>query len=94
MTASLEIVTDEMRATCLEAHDELVRLQAEIERLASDNLRLRLMLSCVLPVAEKHADNGVERRTCAFIRTSLGVPPAASKPVLVVDNELPASAPT
>lgn len=86
-----ETVTPEMRATCLEAHDEILKLQSDVERLSSENLRLRLMLSCVLPIAERHAVYGVESRTCAHIRDSLGLGPLASKPALVVDNDRSAS---
>jgi hypothetical protein len=76
---SIEILTPEIRETCLEARDKILALQTKI-------LRLELSLSCVLPIAEKHGDL-VELKTCAFIRQTIGerVPPRG-KPVLVVDN--------
>jgi hypothetical protein len=68
-------------------NDKCIGLLAEAEHLSSENLKLRLMLSCVLPIAERHAAQGVESRTCAFIRETLELAPLPSKPALIVDNE-------
>ena len=93
MTAP-ELVTSDLRATCLEARDKLIELDAanmilrsDLDEARSKRLLLELCLSCILPIAEEHAEqtkNDIYTRTCAFIRSSLGKPPRKGKPVLAV----------
>jgi hypothetical protein len=86
MSGPVEIVTEEMRATYREAHDKIIALQNEISKL-------RLALSCALPVVEIH-----EPKLHRLIVTAVGYGPMPSVPsvetqmerhglVLVVDNE-------
>ena len=82
----IEIVTPEMRATCMEAHDKLIVLTDERNRAFFENLRLRFALSAALPALARHD----EARLCALIRTVAGdcreAALAVCGPVLVVDN--------
>jgi hypothetical protein len=71
----------------LAENDRFIELLADADRMASENFMLRMMLSCALPIAEKHAQLGIDRRICAVIREHLEMPPLAGKPVLIVDNE-------
>jgi hypothetical protein len=73
------------------ARDEIVRLGIESAERHSENLRLLLALSCILPIAEKCAADGPERRTCALIRTAIGLPPASGKPRLSIVKDGEAS---
>lgn len=79
-----EPLTNETRDTCLEARDEIIRLQDALAKSASNNLKLRLALSCVLPIAEKFAENDVQRRTCAYIRSTFDERPMPGKPKLTL----------
>lgn len=79
-------IPEEFRTACLDAHDMILQQQEEIAHSASINLKYRLMLSCVLPIAEKYAITAAEKRTLAYIRCALGERPLPGKPELVVDN--------
>ena len=46
----IEIVTPEMRATCLEAHDALIDLAAERDRAIAAADRLKAALSIAVPM--------------------------------------------
>ena len=83
---AIEIVTPEMRATCLEAHDALIDLAAERDRAIAAAGRLQAALSIAVPMLERHG----EYRICALVRATLGdydeAALAICGPVLVVDN--------
>ena len=90
---SYEIVTDDMRGMAREAHDEIIKLvtdrdqlRSELDQAHSEILRLRLALSCILPIAEEHAA-GFNIRTCELIRSSLGEPPKKRKPEFKIVTE-------
>ncbi len=81
----------------LEIHDKLTSLaeveaanmilRSDLDETRSKLLLLELCLSCVLPIAEKHAEqtnNDIYIRTCAFIRSTLGKEPVRRKPALSV----------
>jgi len=53
--AKVEIVTDDMRAACLEAREEIIRLTEELRRRNVEQLRLRLALSVAFPVLKEYA---------------------------------------
>ena len=79
---------EEIRTAFKGAESAIEGLKDDLARSATDNLSLRLMLSCVLPIAEQHAVTETEKRTVALIRSALGQPPLAGKPELVIDNTL------
>lgn len=82
MTA--EPLTDEIRDTCLEAHDDIIWLQDALAESASKNFKLRLALSCVLPIAEERATTASEKRIVGFINRMMDGRPMPEKPKLVL----------
>lgn len=79
-----ESLTDETRDTCLEAHDEIIRLQDALAESASNNFKLRLALSCVLPIAEEHANAGSQKKIVQFIKNVMDGHPIPKKPTLIL----------
>lgn len=77
-------LTDETRDTCLEAHDEIIRLRNDLAESASLNLKLKLALACVLPIAEQASDSARQKRICAYIRQTFGERPMPGKPKLTL----------
>lgn len=74
-------------AAVADADAKVMMLRSELDESRSKRLLLELCLSCILPIAEEHAEqtkNDIYTRTCAFIRSSLGKPPRKGKPALVV----------
>ena len=99
---SAEIITPEMRATCLEARDTLIELEAanmllrsKLDEARSKNLKMEFCLSAILLLDERQrtAPGAISefladfRSCCATIRVALGLAPLkGTKPVLAVDN--------
>jgi hypothetical protein len=83
---TIEIVTPEMRADCLAAHDAIIDLAAERDLALAEVDRLKLALGAALVTLEKHGED----RLCVLIRTTAGdcreCALAMCGPVLVVDN--------
>lgn len=72
---------------CVRLYDKLEAITSERDRALSEALKLRLALSCILPIAEE-SKNPTDWQTCAHIRRMLGEPPARNCAlVLAVDNE-------
>jgi len=91
----------EIRDICLDARDEILRLQEQAQQQGRKILRLELALSCALPVLEAAADQMLDPDGMAdlikdaglvvtLIRTAVDAlylpPPRRSTPILVVDN--------
>jgi hypothetical protein len=83
---TIEIVTPEMRADCLAAHDAILELTDERDRALAEMDRLKLALGAALVTLKKHGED----RLCALIRITAGdcreCALAVCGPVLVVDN--------
>ncbi len=79
----IELVTPDLRATCLEARDKLIELQCELDAARDESSRLKLYVELLLQISDRSAI-GVDIRTCALIRENLGLAPRKGKPVLAV----------
>lgn len=77
----IEIVTDDMRAICLEARSEIIRLREELTRKDIEQLRLRLALSVAYPVLKKYTPH-----LATLILAAVG-DPTINKPTLILDND-------
>ena len=76
----IEIVTDDMRAICLEARSEIIRLREELTRKDIEQLRLRLALSVAYPVLKKYTPH-----LATLILAAVG--DTINKPTLILDND-------
>ena len=98
MMTSLEI-----RNICLDARDEILRLQDQAEQQCCEILRLKLALSCALPVLETAADQMLDpdetatliteaTQVVALIRAAVDAqclpPPRRSTPILIWENTI------